>query len=233
MTQADRDMALAFAIPVERVYALVFGIGAALAHVAASPYSPVPTVGASGAIAGLMGAFLICFGTSKIRFFYWFFIIWGTFEAPAWLMLPLWLAMEVVSGRSMDVLSQGDGGGGVAHWAHVWGFIFGTALAWAIGLLGIDGRLAARTAVSEPVDTGIADPVPGPVPRRARASRACRVPCQKLQSARYESALSAFHSTETAAPSDPASAQIPTTSRQVLVIRAWPASVGCTPSLAQ
>ena len=62
---------------------------------------------------------------------------------------------------------EGDGGGGaVAFWAHVWGFIFGTSLAWAIGLLGIDGRLAARTAVSEPVDTGTSDPDPRPVPER-------------------------------------------------------------------
>jgi membrane associated rhomboid family serine protease len=149
---------------------LLSGAVAALFWAIRYPDLDVPLVGASGSIAGLMGAFLICFGTAKIRFFYWFVIAWGTFEAPAWLMLPLWLVMEVISGRSMDVLSQGDGGGGVAHWAHVWGFIFGTALAWAIGLLGIDGRLAAPTAVTEPVDTGTSEtgPDPRPVPVRSR-----------------------------------------------------------------
>lgn len=125
---------------------LASGVVAALFWAIRYPDIDVPLVGASGSIAGLMGAFLICFGSSKIRFFYWFGIIWGTFEAPAWLMLPLWLAIEVVSGRSMDVLSP-NGGGGVAHWAHVWGFIFGMAFAWVLGLVGADQRLAARTGV--------------------------------------------------------------------------------------
>lgn len=149
---------------------LLSGVVAALFWAVRYPDLDVPLVGASGSIAGLMGAFLICFGTAKIRFFYWFVIVWGTFEAPAWLMLPLWLVVEVLSGRSMDVLSQGDGGGGVAHWAHVWGFIFGTAFAWVLVLLGIDGRLAARTPVAEPVDTGTPETNrgPRPVPERPR-----------------------------------------------------------------
>ena len=133
---------------------LLAGVVAALFWAFRYPELNVPLVGASGSIAGVMGAFLICFGTSKIRFFYWFFIIWGTFEAPAWLMLPLWLIMEVISGRTMDVLSQGDGGGGVAHWAHVWGFIFGMAFAWVIGVFGLGQRLAERSTAQTAESSG-------------------------------------------------------------------------------
>ena len=140
-------------------------------------------IGASGSIAGLMGAFLICFGGSKIRFFYWFFILWGTFEAPAWLMLPLWLAMEVVSGRQMDVTYPGLGGGGVAHWAHVWGFIFGMAVAWGLSVSGLDQRLTEReiagssaaptpwqpTPPTGSTSAGLAAPIPaaGPATRHS------------------------------------------------------------------
>lgn len=128
--------------PVFVGFYLVAGIVAALFWALRYPELELPLVGASGAIAGLMGAFLICFGTSKIRFFYWFFVVWGTFEAPAWLMLPLWLAMEVILGRSMDVMGQS--GGGVAHWAHVWGFIFGMVVAWVMSVVGVDALLARR-----------------------------------------------------------------------------------------
>lgn len=122
---------------------LLAGVVAALAWVFRYPDLDIPLIGASGSIAGVMGAFLICYGTSRIRFFYWFFVVWGTFQAPAWLMLPLWLAMEVISGRTMDVMS--DGGGGVAHWAHVWGFIFGMGSAFLMGMFGLDRRLAERS----------------------------------------------------------------------------------------
>ncbi len=150
--------------PVFLGFYLSAGAVAALFWAFRYPDLNLPLVGASGSIAGVMGAFLICFGTSKIRFFYWFFIIWGTFEAPAWLMLPLWLVMEVVSGRTMDVMSGGDGGGGVAHWAHVWGFIFGMAIAFLMGMFGVDRRLAAKTGAAAADSDGpepiVLDPAP-------------------------------------------------------------------------
>ena len=83
------------------VFYLLSGVVAALFWALRYPGLDTSLVGASGAIAGVMGAFLVCFGGSKIKFFYWFGIIWGTFRAPAWLMLPLWLAIEVISGRAM------------------------------------------------------------------------------------------------------------------------------------
>ena len=106
---------------------LVSGVVAALAHVMANPTSAVPLVGASGAIAGVMGAFLIRCTSTNIRFFYWWMLVRaGTFDAPAWLMLPLWLLQQVF----MSMLPTGEGG--VAYGAHVGGFVFG-ALA-ALGL---------------------------------------------------------------------------------------------------
>jgi hypothetical protein len=98
------------------------------------PGSTVPLVGASGAIAGVMGAFLVRHFKTNIKFFYFFFIFIrpGTFSAPAWLMLPLWLLREIFAGSLMDVVYKEYGGGGVAHWAHVWGFAFGAGIAFLI-----------------------------------------------------------------------------------------------------
>ena len=99
-----------------------------------------PLIGASGAIAGVMGAFLIKYWKTKINFFYWiFFFFRGTFEAPAWLMLPLWLLLEVFNAKMIDAVNP-DGGGGVAHWAHVWGFVFGVVIAVGIKALKVEEK---------------------------------------------------------------------------------------------
>lgn len=93
------------------------------------PHLSVPLIGASGAIAGVMGAFLVRYWKTRIEFFYLiFFFVRGTFKAPAFVMLPLWFVLELFNARAMDVANPG-GGGGVAHWAHVWGFLFGVAVA--------------------------------------------------------------------------------------------------------
>ena len=127
----------AFGRPLFAALYLLSGIVAALAHIGAFPDSTIPLVGASGAIAGVMGAFLIRFARSKLKFAYFFWvivIIRGTFTAPAWLMLPLWLLEQLF------YASMVKSGGGVAYWAHVAGFAFGAAAAWAIWALRVEER---------------------------------------------------------------------------------------------
>jgi len=118
---------------------LAAGGFAALAHILKNPDSMVPMVGASGAIAGIMGAFLVRYWHTRIRFFYIFGIfVRGTFEAPAWLMLPLWFVGQIFFGALFD--SMGSSGGGVAYWAHVGGFLFGAGGAYAIRHFRVEER---------------------------------------------------------------------------------------------
>ena len=111
---------------------LIMGVLSAQMFATHYPSSFVPLIGASGAISGVMGAFLVRYFKTKIKFFYLFFPFFrGTFKAPAWLMLPLWLFFELLNAKLMDAMNPG-GEGGVAHWAHIWGFVFG--FFFAIGM---------------------------------------------------------------------------------------------------
>jgi membrane associated rhomboid family serine protease len=116
------------------------GIFAGAMFAVTYPSSEVPLVGASGAIAGVMGAFLIRFWNTNIKFFYTILLRPGTFDAPAWLMLPLWLASQLWAAMMMDGLDPGGHGGGVAYWAHVWGFAVGVAVGMGMRL----GRIEER-----------------------------------------------------------------------------------------
>ena len=98
------------------------GVLAAVAQFLADPGSNIPMVGASGAIAGVMGAYLIRFPRARVTVLFPIIIIWTTVRLPAFLMLTYWLAIQVYSG------SGSAGGGGVAWWAHVGGFAAGIGL---------------------------------------------------------------------------------------------------------
>ncbi len=118
---------------------VVLGIVAAAAHGLVNWGSPIPTVGASGAIAGLMGAFLVRLSRTKIKFAY-FIWIWikprfGTFEAPAAAMLPLWLLTEVIYSLILGDYSS------VAYWAHIGGFAAGVMLAFGFKLTDFERRV--------------------------------------------------------------------------------------------
>jgi membrane associated rhomboid family serine protease len=104
---------------------LLTGLAAALAQVAANPASEVPMVGASGAISGVMGAYLVLF--PRVRVFTMvplgFFIT--SMALPAWAMLIYWAFLQVAGGLTSIVDDQS---GGVAFWAHLGGFIAGVVL---------------------------------------------------------------------------------------------------------
>lgn len=124
----------AYGRPWYAAFYLVSGVAASLVQIASFPQSDSPLVGASGALAGVMGAFLIRCWRTKIRFFYWYFLRGGTFDAPAWFMLPLWLLQQVFYGM---LTKSADG---VAYWAHVGGFVFGAVVALAMRRLRVEER---------------------------------------------------------------------------------------------
>lgn len=106
---------------------LLCGLAAAGAHVAVDPTSPVPTVGASGAISGVMGAYLVLFPRVKVRMLFTIPPFFRVIPLPAWTVLVWWLVLQVLMG--LPQLSRtGELRGGVAVWAHVGGFIAGAFL---------------------------------------------------------------------------------------------------------
>jgi membrane associated rhomboid family serine protease len=107
------------------IFYLASGVAAALAQVILSPHTRVPTVGASGAIAGVLGAFFVLF--PKARVLIWFPILF-LFYLPAWVMLGYWFLMQFVSGAASSMAAYSDTRGGVAFWAHVGGFVAGIIL---------------------------------------------------------------------------------------------------------
>lgn len=108
------------------LFYLLTGVAAALAHLAVDPGSPVPTVGASGAISGIMGAYLMLYPKVRVRTYIPpIFLI----HFPAWLVLILWFGSQVVSGLPELSPLRREISGGVAVWAHVGGFVAGAVLA--------------------------------------------------------------------------------------------------------
>lgn len=124
--------------PLFATFYLGAGVFAALIYVLKYPDLDGPLVGASGAIAGLMGAFLVRYGKTKIKMMFFFWFRPHFFDAPAWLLLPLWMLREVFYGQAVDV--AGGQGTGVAHWAHVAGFVFGVGVAVGVRQFKVEER---------------------------------------------------------------------------------------------
>jgi membrane associated rhomboid family serine protease len=103
------------------VFYLLGGLIAMLAQVAASPGSYVPTLGASGAIAAVMGAFLVTFPRDRIRSLFFFFLFIRITYIPAILLIGFWFLMQLVNVGAVANVQHG----GVAYMAHVSGFLFG------------------------------------------------------------------------------------------------------------
>ena len=107
------------------VFYLASGIGAAFAQVILNPHSIVPTVGASGAIAGVLGAYFVLYPRARVLIW---FPIFFMFYLPAWVTLGYWFAMQFLSGAATSIASYSETQGGVAFWAHVGGFVAGIVL---------------------------------------------------------------------------------------------------------
>ena len=109
------------------VFYLVCGLAASAAHIMVDARSPLPTVGASGAISGVMGAYLILYPRVRVKMLFWFLLFIRVFRVPAWVVLVWWFALQVLEGlpqlRPVETLR-----GGTAVWAHVGGFVAGVLL---------------------------------------------------------------------------------------------------------
>jgi membrane associated rhomboid family serine protease len=110
---------------------LICGLAAAAAHVLVDPGSPVPTVGASGAISGVMGAYLVLFPKVRVRMLFIFVVVFKVIPLPAWIVLVYWFALQLLSGLPELLSPNPEIAGGVAVWAHVGGFVAGVVLAKA------------------------------------------------------------------------------------------------------
>jgi len=115
------------------------GLASSLVQTIASPFSPVATIGASGAIAGVMGAYMVLYPYARVMTFVWFLFYIDVWPIPAFLFLFYWFLIQFLSGMSTlggDVLA-----GGIAWWAHIGGFLAG------LGFVLFSGIRPAQKAV--------------------------------------------------------------------------------------
>jgi membrane associated rhomboid family serine protease len=110
------------------LFYVLCGLGAAAAQVAISPASPVPMVGASGAIAGVLGAYLVLYPRVRVNVLFIFIIFFRVISVPAWMMLLWWIGLQVVAGLPQLTSMTHDVSSGVAVFAHIGGFATGVVL---------------------------------------------------------------------------------------------------------
>jgi membrane associated rhomboid family serine protease len=129
------------------VFYLLCGVAAALLQVFANPSSHIPMVGASGAISGVMGAYLVLYPRVRVftLIFLGFFIT--SFALPAWVMLLYWLFLQFAGGLTQIGSSEG----GVAFWAHIGGFVAGIV---GVKMFAIKDRIQRHTAHWRPERVG-------------------------------------------------------------------------------
>jgi membrane associated rhomboid family serine protease len=117
---------------------LLTGLAAALGQVLANPASAIPMVGASGAISGVMGAYLVLYPRVRVFTLVPLGFLFTNIALPAWVMLIYWMVLQFIGGLGSIVAEEG---GGVAFWAHVGGFVAGVVL---VKIFERRGRLAAH-----------------------------------------------------------------------------------------
>lgn len=110
---------------------LICGALAGMAHIAFNPHSSIPTIGASGAVAGVLGAYLVSYPFARVLTLLPFLFIWIV-EIPAAFLLGFWFLMQFLSG-TVEAGSTAQLAGGVAWWAHIGGFLAGMLLVGRLG----------------------------------------------------------------------------------------------------
>lgn len=103
------------------LFYLASGVAADVVHILSDPSSNIPTIGASGAIAGVMGGYLLLFPKARVDMIFFIFVFFKRFTVPAWVTLLFWFGLQIVNGT-------GGADGGVAYWAHIGGFVAGAAM---------------------------------------------------------------------------------------------------------
>jgi membrane associated rhomboid family serine protease len=144
------------------------GVAAGLAQVATEPSSTVPMVGASGAIAGVMGAYLLLFPRARVDILLILIVYVRIFPIPAWIMLMVWFALQFVGGVGANPEL-----GGVAYWAHAGGFVAGVALTVPLWLRLGGTRFWERTHGHPPHPEAKYTTVPSGIPK-VRGTRSRR-----------------------------------------------------------
>jgi len=110
------------------IFYLVCGVAAAMTHLYFNRHANLPTVGASGAIAGVLGAYLVLYPTARVMTLIPIYIIPWIIEIPAVLFLGIWFLMQLLNGSATIAADTQQARGGVAFWAHVGGFVAGGVL---------------------------------------------------------------------------------------------------------
>ena len=111
------------------LFYLTCGIGSGLTQAFAAWGSHLPSIGASGAISGVLGAYIVFFPSSRILTLVPLFVIWWTIRLPAIIFIGLWFLFQFLSGLTYLQSTGAAATGGTAWWAHIGGFVLGAALA--------------------------------------------------------------------------------------------------------
>ena len=107
------------------VFYILSGIAASLLHIALNSHSTIPSVGASGAIAGVMGAYFVLYPRAKVLTLVPLIVFFTFWWLPAWIVLGYWILVQFLSGAATAIAYSNQTAGGIAFWAHVGGFAAG------------------------------------------------------------------------------------------------------------
>jgi membrane associated rhomboid family serine protease len=115
------------------IFYLLAGFAAAFAHLWFNPSSAMPAIGASGAISGVLGAYLFLYPQARIQTLIFFGFFARFIMVPAWVFLPFWFLIQLISGVASLGVPNAQQGGGVAFFAHIGGFVAGPILLFLLG----------------------------------------------------------------------------------------------------